>query len=92
LPYAKTIAGEVVHFPGTFVTDAAGVIIPPRETELEGIAARVHPGWLLRFSYGLVRASAKHRHSPRHEKLNHARLALAQKCIARAMESGPVEA
>jgi len=82
---AITTGGKRVHFPGSFATDAAGVIIPPTAEELTRIAEAIEPRELLVFATRLVRNTRKRRWQPPHAALNRSRLELARLCFDRAL-------
>jgi hypothetical protein len=81
---ARTVDGGVLHFPPSYATDTAGVIMPPPERQLVGMIDRIAPDDLLTFIRGLKKARKRRRWQPRWAAVNNARLALMHMAADRA--------
>lgn len=85
---ARASTGKPLHFPGSFITNAVDVIVPPNAEELARIAGQLAPKALPLFVAGLMKSARRRRYQPRWSEMNRARLILARLCLDRMLAEG----
>ena len=65
-----TSTGQVVHFPPTLATDAAGMIVAPAVDSLPALAGSIAPSELLLFTKRLIHGAKKKRLRPQWAAVN----------------------